>query len=335
MLDRRGTGVADTSVLSVASGEAVFGETASTSSLSSLEPQSSPTRCNVRNPRGHKRVRQYNMSNNDGSFQSLSLSTASFGSLRSPTGRFQSADDCKSPRRFLRSTTPKTRKRMLESMKGALSERSLNDSIKLEKVERIGLEKLKHIHEHRLGIAEMRPKGRRIQFRHSKKTVTPTRIDGLHVDDLSIHLVRICIDEAEKTEAEKLEEEIRRLEAGIKKCFIEIDRVKKDTKKDVELAGKIRAENQDLLAEISSISPPHKQSVKQAQRQLESTIRALKHEIHGIDNQMPFLNNRKQFNETETRKPLGLSAGKEERPFTAFQRKRTILPDSEHDQLHS
>ena len=338
MLDRRRTEIENTSVLSVASGEAVLGESTSTLSLTDLEEprillvSSSSSRCNVRNLRGHKRVRQYNMSSNDGSFQALSLSATSFGSLRSPTGRFPSTADGKSPRRFLRSTTPKTRRRMLESMRGTFSERSLNDSVKLEKEERIGSEKLKNISEHRRGIAQMRPKERRIQFRYSKKTTTPTRIDSLRVDDLSLHLMRICMDEAEKSEAEIQDEEIRRLEAGIKKCLSEIERVKKDTKKEAELAVKIRAENKELMAGISSISTPYKQSVKQAQRQLESTIRALKHEIHAIDNQMTVLNNRKLSNEAGTQTPLSSSCtSTEERSPLVFQRKRTILYDSDHD----
>ncbi|GAX20769.1 hypothetical protein FisN_7Hh080 [Fistulifera solaris] len=310
-------------MLSVASSEAVFGESTSTLSLSHLQSpkKDSPTRCNVRHSRGHKRVRQYNMSssNNDGSFQSLS-----FGSLRSPTGRSDG------PRRFLQSTTPKTRKKMLESIKGALSERSLNDSAKLEKEERIGPETLKQIQEHKLGIAQMRPKERRIQFRTEKKTVTPTRISQLRVDDLSMHMMKICIDEAEKTEAEQQEEEIKRLEAGIKKCLAAMERVQKDTKKDTDTAAKIRAENQNLLAEIARISPPYKQSVKQAHRQLESNIRTLKQEIQTIDNQLIILNNRKQTNESfSDRKNASLPIKKEGRPLPILQRKRTIVPDCE------
>ncbi|GAX11710.1 hypothetical protein FisN_7Lh080 [Fistulifera solaris] len=311
-------------MFSVASSEAVFGESTSTLSLSHLQsPKNSPTRCNVRYPRGHKRVRQYNMSNhNDGSFQSLS-----FGSLRSPTGR---SDGKISPRRFLQSTTPKTRKRMLESIKGALSERSLNDSAKLEKEERIGPETLKQIQEHKLGIAQMRPKERRIQFRTEKKTVTPTRISKLRVDDLSMHMINICIHEAEKSEAEKQEEEIERLEAGIKKCLAAMERVQKDTKKDIERAAKIRAENHNLLAEIARISPPYKQSIKQAQRQLESNIRTLKQEIQAIDNQLIILNNRKYAKESSNdRKTASLPTKKEGRSLPVLQRKRTIVPDCE------
>jgi hypothetical protein len=219
---------------------------------------------------------------------------------------------------------------MLESIKGALSERSLNDNAKLEKEERIGQETLKQIQEHKLGIAQMRPKERRIQFRTQKKTVTPTRISQLRVDDLSMHMMKICIDEAEKSQAEKQEEEIKRLEAGIRTCLTAMERVQKDTKKDTDTAAKIRAENQDLLVDIARISTPYKQSIKQAQRQLEANIRALKQEIQAIDNQLIMLNNRKQVKESsDDRKTASLSTQKEGRPLPALQRKRTIVPDGE------
>ena len=216
---------------------------------------------------------------------------------RAPVGRIHSdRSDPDSPRK-VRTTSPQRQRRVL-LLRKEISERAVPVR---QKNERIGNVSLRNIADHKSSIAEMRPARRKIRWNmagpDTEKCPTSgrTRIPGLNIGDLSFHG---CSPFGEKTDQERLEAEIQRLEQSIRRCFQSIERVKKEAEKDKELAEHIREENRELRRKLIAIPVPKNQSIRQAQRQLESTIGLLKAKLDDFEDEEGILARRNSKDES-------------------------------------
>jgi hypothetical protein len=223
----------------------------------------------------------------------LSRSSRSPNRRSDPAARMHS-NRSDSPRRMIRPES--------HQLKKELAPRTVNIR---DKSKRIGHDSLKNIADLKSGIAEMRPSGTKIRWNTSQspRASCPTRISGLDLQDLSFHG---CIPRAanEATEKEKAEIEIGRLENHMRKCLTSIEKVNKDVEKDKQDGGKLRAINQELRQEIVGMPAPRNQSIRQAQKQLESNIKLLSKNIADVEKQVIFLDWQRQRIEIESEEIL-------------------------------